>query len=447
MDSVEKSGMARFRRLGGVLAGAALSGTAIAVCLGVAWLRRNHQDGGNGDGAMLALAAAAVAAVLLATTVLLLLLKRTPDTRITNGLTASAVLVSLVPLEVFLLKETWAVLLSSALLVVLVVFVLSRSRLRGLPVADSRELVLDDQSEEAGVMPTQPPLSSQANNDKSDKPRARDQETEALRRGQVRSGGRSFARRTVFDPDATRPSEKAARRTLHLSRGVRCIWDSKRRSEKPPRRTLRGRPSGRPRVHQISPGAPPPERLIEPAADAREESNALSERLLVLSQELDHYIERLDRICSDIDVKHESATPASTQQEMDLVAAAGASDLSKALTSIVSRLDALCERLEPCVDGLERFGTGVDERLEEKPPPPGGEATESTRPQPAEQPRPPAPGPDQLGSFREQVEALVSRLQRGIVGDHGPGVELQVIRSLRERLDGFLQKLEAEDRE
>jgi hypothetical protein len=167
----------------------------------------------------------------------------------------------------------------------------------------------------------------------------------------------------------------------------------------------------------------------------------------VLSQELDHYIERLDRICSDIDVKHESATPASTQQEIDLVAAAGASDLSKALTSIASRLDALCERLEPCVDGLERFGTGVDERLEEKPPPPGGEATESTRPQPAEQPRPPAPGPDQLGFFREQVEALVSRLQRGIVGDHGPGVELQVIRSLRERLDGFLQKLEAEDRE
>jgi hypothetical protein len=440
--------MAQLRRLDGVLAGTALSSTAIAICLGVTWLRRNHQVGGNGHGAMVAIAAvAAVSAVLLAVTALFLLRERTPDTRISNGLTASAVFVSLVPLEVVLLNETWVVFVSSALLAVLVVLVLSQSRLGSLSIAASQELAGDHPLGEVGTMPTPAPLSPQANNGRSDKPRARDQETEALRRGQVRSSGRSFARRTVFDPDATRPSEKAARRTLHLSRGVRCIWDSKRRSEKPPRRTLRGRPSGRPRVHQISPGAPPPERVIEPAADAREEANALSERLLVLSQELDHSIERLDRICSDIDVKHESATPASTQQEMDLVAAARASDLSKALTSIVSRLDALCERLEPCVDGLERLGTGVDERLEERPPPAGGEATESTRPQPAEQPRPAAPGPDQLGFFREQVEALVSRLQRGIVGDRGRGVELQVIRSLRERLDGFLQKLEAEDRE
>jgi hypothetical protein len=382
---------------------------------------------------MLAITAvAAVSAVLLAVTALLLRRERTPDTRITNGLTASAVFMSLVPLEVLLLKETWAVLVSSALFAVLVALVLSESRQTGLPIVASRRLALGDLSRETGVMPTQPPLSSQANNDKIDKPRARDQEAEALRRG---------------DPDATRPSEKAARRALHLSRGVRCIWDSKRRSEKPPRRTLRGRPGGRPRVHQISPGAPRPEHVIEPAADAREESNALSERLIALSQGLDRSIERLDRICADIDVKHESATPASTQQEMDLVAPANASDLSKALPSIVSRLDALCERLERCVDGLERFGTGVDEWLEERPPPAGREATESTRPQPAEHPRPATSDPDQLGFFREQVEALVSRLQRGIVGDHGPADDLQVIRSLRERLDGFLQKLEAEERE
>jgi hypothetical protein len=396
---------------------------------------------------MLAITAvAAVSAVLLAVTALLLLRERTPDTRITNGLTASAVLTSLVPLEVLLLKETWAVLVFSALFAVLVALALSRSRLQGLPIADSRGLALDDHSEEADVVPAQPPLSSQANNDKSGRSRARDQEAEALRRGQVRSGGRSFARRTVFDPDATRPSEKAARRTLHLSRGVRCIWDSKRRNQDLRRRILRRWPGAGSSVHRISPGAPPPERVAEPAANAREDSNALSEHFIALTQELDHSIERLDRICADIDVKHESATPASTQQKVDPVAAAGASDLPEALTSIVSRLDALCERLQPCVDRLERFAAGVDERLEERPPA-GREETESTRPEPAEQSHPLTSGPDGLGFFREQVDALVSRLQGGIVGDRDPGVELQVIRSLKDQLGGFLQRLEAAERE
>jgi hypothetical protein len=181
--------------------------------------------------------------------------------------------------------------------------------------------------------------------------------------------------------------------------------------------------------------------VVGPTADAKRRSNALSERLATLSQELDHSIERLDRICAEIDVKHRGATSASTERETDPVAAAAASDLSKGLTS--SRLDALCERLERCVDALERFGTGNECRAERPPPAAGHEAAESTRPQPAEQPCLPTSGPDQLGFFREQVEALVSRLQRGIVGDYGPAVELQVIRSLREQLYGFLQKLEA----
>ena len=445
-----KRGMELPHRLGGVLAGTALSGTAIATCLGVMWLRRNHQGGVNGDGAMPALAAAAaVAAVLLGATALLLLLKRTPDIRITNGLTVSAVFVSLVPLEVVLLRETWAVLVSSASLAVLVALALGRSHLGGLLLADSRGLPLDDTSEEAGVMPTRPPLSSQANNDKSAKPRARDHAVASVRHAQIRSGARSFTRRTGFDADPTGRGEKAQRRTPRLSRGVRCIWDSRRRSQELHRRTIRRWPGAGSGVHRINPGAPPPESVVELAANARRESNSLSEQLAALSQELDRSIERLDRICADIDVRHESARPTPTQQEMDLVAVAGASELSKALTSIVSRLDALCERLERCVDGLERFGTGADEGLDEEPPPAGREATGTTGPQlqPAEQPRPPTSGPDQLGFFREQVEALVSRLQRGIVGDHGPAVELHAIRSLRERLDGFLQKLDAEERE
>jgi len=185
--------------------------------------------------------------------------------------------------------------------------------------------------------------------------------------------------------------------------------------------------------------------VIEPAVDARDESNALSERLLALSQELDHSIQRLGRICADIDVRRESARP--TQQDRDLVASAGASDLWAALTGIVSRLDALCARLEPRADRLERSATGVDERLDEEPPPAAPEATESTDPQPAVQSRPLVHAPDELSLFREQVDTLVNKWRPGIVEDHGFGVELQVIRDLRERLDRFLQNLEAGDRE
>jgi hypothetical protein len=181
--------------------------------------------------------------------------------------------------------------------------------------------------------------------------------------------------------------------------------------------------------------------VTELAANARRESNSLPEQLAALSQELDRSIERLDRICADIDVRRESARPTPTQQEVDLVAGAGASNLSAVLTGIVSRLDALCDRFEPCVDRLERSATSADQGLEEEPPPAGREATGTTEPQAAVQSRPLVSGPDELSLFREQVDTLVSRLQRRIVDDHGPGVELQVIRGLRERLDRFLRNL------
>ncbi|MDI6858394.1 MAG: hypothetical protein QME71_08785 [Dehalococcoidia bacterium] len=112
------------RRLGGVLAAAALSCVAIVTSFVVSWMSCREGDDGCGVGLLVA-AAAVVPAFLLGGAALILLSERTSSPILTNVITALAVFFALVPLEMVFLRQIWAVFAFSGLFAVFVAMVLS----------------------------------------------------------------------------------------------------------------------------------------------------------------------------------------------------------------------------------------------------------------------------------------------------------------------------------
>ena len=112
------------RRLGGVLAAAALSCAAIVTSFIVSWMSCEESDDGCGVGLLVA-AAAVVPAFLLGGAALILLSERTSSPVLTNVITALAVFFALVPLEMVFLRQIWAVFAFSGLFAVFVAMVLS----------------------------------------------------------------------------------------------------------------------------------------------------------------------------------------------------------------------------------------------------------------------------------------------------------------------------------
>jgi hypothetical protein len=112
------------RRLGGVLAGAALSSLAVVTSVVVMLVNRN---GSGGDSGVLIVVAAAVGvpAFLLGAISLVLLSGRTRNVGIVNTATALAVFVSLIPMGIIFLREVWAAFAFSLLFAVLVALVLT----------------------------------------------------------------------------------------------------------------------------------------------------------------------------------------------------------------------------------------------------------------------------------------------------------------------------------
>jgi len=406
------------RRLGGVLAGTALSCIAIATSLVATWLGRGEKADDNGSGVLLIAAAAAVPAFLLGATALVLLSERTSNAKITGTLTALAVFVSLVPLEIIFLRETWAVFVFSALFAVLVALVLSESAEPGLPGTAMRGSSFGQIGGKGDVVPTPPPL----NHGEGERAGTPDHEVTTLPHRRVRRA-RPSVRRAVLDSHASGRHQKRLRH-----------------------RALRRRPVEEARAFQVDEGNPPPEPAVEPPPAASRESNDLLPHLVALCQELESSIERLELLSTAISKGHEEGAPTCALEEMDQ-ATTGVSVPSEVATYIMTRFDALCEQLESCVERFQRLATDVDERPRERLPTTARQPTESIGPQPHAPSRPPASSLEDLRFFREQIDALIGRLGEGITGDDGPDLELQVIRSLRERLARFLQELEVEDSE
>jgi len=398
------------RRLGGVLAGTALSCIAIATSLVTTWLGRGEKADDNGSGVLLIAAAAAVPAFLLGATALVLLSERTSNAKITGTLTALAVFISLIPLEIIFLRETWAVFVFSALFAVLVALVLSESAEPGLPGTAMRGSSFGQIGGKGDAVPTPPPL----NHGEGERAGTPDHEVTTLPHRHVRRARRS-ARRAVLDSHASGRHQKRLRH-----------------------RALRRRPVEEARAFQVDEGNPPPA--------ASRESNDLLPHLVALCQELESSIERLELLSTAIGKGHEEEAPTSALEETDQ-ATPGVSVPSEVATYIMTRFDALCKQLESCVERFQRLATDVDERPRERLPTTARQTTESIGPQPHAPSRPPASSLEDIRFFREQIDALIGRLGEGITGDDGPDLELQVIRSLRERLARFLQELEVEDSE
>ena len=410
MASSRRRRIALPRRLGGVLAGTALSCIAIATSLVTTWLGRGEKADDNGSGVLLIAAAAAVPAFLLGATALVLLSERTSNAKITGTLTALAVFISLIPLEIIFLRETWAVFVFSALFAVLVALVLSESAEPGLPGTAMRGSSFGQIGGKGDAVPTPPPL----NHGEGERAGTPDHEVTTLPHRHVRRARRS-ARRAVLDSHASGRHQKRLRH-----------------------RALRRRPVEEARAFQVDEGNPPPA--------ASRESNDLLPHLVALCQELESSIERLELLSTAIGKGHEEEAPTSALEETDQ-ATPGVSVPSEVATYIMTRFDALCKQLESCVERFQRLATDVDERPRERLPTTARQTTESIGPQPHAPSRPPASSLEDIRFFREQIDALIGRLGEGITGDDGPDLELQVIRSLRERLARFLQELEVEDSE
>jgi hypothetical protein len=142
------------RRLGGVLAGAALSSLAVVTSVVVMWVDR---DSFGADSGVLVVIAAAVGVpvFLLGSVALVLLSGRTGNARITNTATALAVFVSLLPMGLIFLREVWAAFAFSILFAVLVALVLTEPTERGLPKT-VRELAVLDPPGPSASTPAEP---------------------------------------------------------------------------------------------------------------------------------------------------------------------------------------------------------------------------------------------------------------------------------------------------
>ena len=112
------------RRLGGVLAGAALSSLAVVTSIVVMLVDRNS-FGGDGGVLIVIAAAIGVPAFLLGAISLVLLSGRTRNAGVVNTVTALAVFVSLIPMGIIFLQEVWAAFAFSFLFAVLVALVLT----------------------------------------------------------------------------------------------------------------------------------------------------------------------------------------------------------------------------------------------------------------------------------------------------------------------------------
>jgi len=147
------------RRLGGVLAGAALSSLAVATSVVVIWVNR---DGSGGDSSVLIVIAAAVGvpAFLLGAIALVLLSGRTRNAKIINTATALAVFVSLLPMGIIFLREVWAAFAFSILFAVLVALVLTEPTERDSPEAVRELPALDPQGPSESTPGGPPPPTS-----------------------------------------------------------------------------------------------------------------------------------------------------------------------------------------------------------------------------------------------------------------------------------------------
>lgn len=417
MASSRRRRIALPRRLGGVLAGTALSCIAIATSLVATWLGRGEKADDNGSGVLLIAAAAAVPAFLLGATALVLLSERTSNAKITGTLTALAVFISLIPLEMILLQETWAVFVFSALFAVLVALVLSEAAPPSLPTVASPGLPIEGRQREGDSAPAQPPFPLPVNNVEGEKPQSPHLEVANVRHRHFRRSAQPLARQAGQGRDAERA-----------------------RVRRPRRRLLRRQSVEEPQIPQAEPTVLPLEPVAQSLADALGKSNDLMAHLVALSQELEPPIERLERVSTSTEGERDKRSGASAQEEMDPVGATQERDTSEAVAALTSRLDALGEQLASCVDRLERLAADIDGRLKAQQPATSREETEPPRPRKSVRSPPPASSEDELLLISQQVSALMGRLDRGIPDGDSINSEFQVIRMLREQLAKFLRE-------